>query len=142
MIYVCYLKFETFLESPDCCAYWSLTHGVTCYTACLDCVTILGCKRSHWEHLGSSSREALLKPRCLRQAMKFIFQRWNISCMHNSGELCLEVYWFLSAHSFYVLWLYKDFCKYALWSPVGPFDYLLIRNHYGKQDLVLYGTIW
>lgn len=91
MIYVCYLKLETFLESLACCAYWSLTHGVTCYTACLDCVPILGCNRSHWEHLGSSSREALLKPRGFTQAVRFIFQRWSTSCVHNSGELRLEI---------------------------------------------------
>ena len=151
MIYVCYLKFENFLESPGCCAYWSLTHGVTCYTACHDCVTILGCKRSHWEHLGSSSREALLKPRCLRQAMKFIFQRWNTSCVHNSGELCLEVsqsidscLHFLSMSFDFiktfvnmlseVLWVLLTICPEIIM--VSKIWYYMVL--YGKQDLFLF----
>ena len=119
--------------------------------SCHDCVTILGCKRSHWEHLGSSSREALLKPRCLRQAMKFIFQRWNTSCVHNSGELCLEVSQSIDSclhiisMSFdfiktfvnmlsEVLWVLLTICPEIIM--VSKIWYYMVL--YGKQDLFLF----
>lgn len=73
--------------------------------------------------------------------MRFIFQRWNTSCVHNSEELCLEVSQSIDC-CLHILSMSFDFIKTfvnMLSEVCGSFWLSAHKNHYGKRDLVLYG---